>query len=67
MREGASTGSRRKLNTILKAIPNKAEAYAALLLADVQNVKEWGMGIRITGSRNILIQDTAVNNCWGDG
>lgn len=28
MREGASTGSRRKLNTILKAIPNKAEAYA---------------------------------------
>lgn len=72
-------------DTILKAIPNKAEVYAVLLLADVQNVKvyggvihgeredhfgsggEWGMGIRISGSKDILIQDTVANNCWGDG
>ena len=28
---------------------------------------EWGMGVQINGSRNILIQGTAANDCWGDG
>lgn len=28
---------------------------------------EWGMGIRITGSQNIIVEKTAVNDCWGDG
>lgn len=28
---------------------------------------EWGMGIRITGSQNIIVEKTIVNDCWGDG
>jgi len=28
---------------------------------------EWGMGIRIYGSSNVLIKNTQANNCWGDG
>ena len=28
---------------------------------------EWGMGIRITGSKNILVQETVCNEFWGDG
>ena len=28
---------------------------------------EWGMGIRITGAKNILVQDTTCNEFWGDG
>jgi hypothetical protein len=28
---------------------------------------EWGMGVRITGSKDIFIQNTVVNDCWGDG
>ncbi len=28
---------------------------------------EWGMGIRITGSKNIAVHRTIVKNCWGDG
>ncbi len=72
-------------DAILKAIPNKAESYAVLRVADVRNVKisggiilgerndhsgtsgEWGMGIRITGSKDIVIQNTVVKDCWGDG
>ena len=28
---------------------------------------EWGMGIRITGSKDVLVQDTVCNEFWGDG
>jgi hypothetical protein len=28
---------------------------------------EWGMGISIKDSKNILIQKPRVNDCWGDG
>jgi hypothetical protein len=28
---------------------------------------EWGMGIRITGAKNILVQGTTCNEFWGDG
>jgi len=28
---------------------------------------EWGMGIRILGSSNVLIKNTQAINCWGDG
>jgi hypothetical protein len=28
---------------------------------------EWGMGIAIYGSRNILINGTKISDCWGDG
>jgi nitrous oxidase accessory protein NosD len=28
---------------------------------------EWGMGIAIYGSRNILISETKITDCWGDG
>lgn len=31
------------------------------------NDGEWGMGIRIYGSSNVLIKNTQANNCWGDG
>ena len=28
---------------------------------------EWGMGISVLGSRNVLIKDVNVSNFWGDG
>lgn len=28
---------------------------------------EWGMGISIRGSNNIVVKNTKVSNCWGDG
>lgn len=28
---------------------------------------EWGMGIYISGSKNILIESATITNCWGDG
>ena len=28
---------------------------------------EWGMGVRITGSKDIVVQNTVVKDCWGDG
>lgn len=28
---------------------------------------EWGMGINIRGSSNIMIRGTSVSDCWGDG
>lgn len=28
---------------------------------------EWGMGISILGSRNIIVTDVSVSDCWGDG
>jgi parallel beta-helix repeat protein len=28
---------------------------------------EWGMGISILGSKNVLVKDVHVSNCWGDG
>ena len=28
---------------------------------------EWGMGISIRGSNNVLIENVAINNMWGDG
>ena len=28
---------------------------------------EWGMGIRITGAKNIVVQGTTCNEFWGDG
>jgi hypothetical protein len=28
---------------------------------------EWGMGIEIDGSRNVIVNDININNCWGDG
>lgn len=31
------------------------------------NNGEWGMGISITGSKNIEILNCTIKNCWGDG
>jgi hypothetical protein len=28
---------------------------------------EWGYGIRIAGSNNVLVRDTKIRDCWGDG
>lgn len=28
---------------------------------------QWGMGIRIIDSKNVLIQNPSIKNCWGDG
>ena len=28
---------------------------------------EWGMGINLRGSTNVLIKDIEIKNCWGDG
>jgi len=28
---------------------------------------EWGMGVDIRGSENVVLQAVAINDCWGDG
>ncbi|WP_369500509.1 right-handed parallel beta-helix repeat-containing protein [Rhodanobacter sp. FW021-MT20] len=30
-------------------------------------VGEWGFGIDIRGSSNVIIRDSHISNCWGDG
>lgn len=28
---------------------------------------EWGMGIRVNGVKNVIIKNTFIEDCWGDG
>ncbi|WON96149.1 right-handed parallel beta-helix repeat-containing protein [Sphingobacterium sp. UGAL515B_05] len=47
------------------------ELYYPQIIGDRQthlnNVGEWGMGIRITGSKNIKVFNPLIQKCWGDG
>lgn len=31
------------------------------------NAGEWGMGLDIRGSHDVVVQDMQISNCWGDG
>ena len=31
------------------------------------NRGEWGYGINISGSKKVLVRNTRISNCWGDG
>jgi hypothetical protein len=45
--------------------------YSPQIIGDrgqhLNNVGEWGMGIKISGSKNIKIYNALIKNCWGDG
>lgn len=28
---------------------------------------EWGMGVKIFNSRDVIVRDISISNCWGDG
>ncbi len=50
---------------------SNVELYYPQIIGDRQihlnSVGEWGMGIRITGSKNIKIFNPIIQKCWGDG
>lgn len=41
------------------------------IVGDVEKHKgttgEWGMGISVSNSRNVTIEDIVISSCWGDG
>jgi len=47
------------------------EVYNANIEGDRRNhlgtKGEWGMGIDVRGSKNVLIKNTYIKDCWGDG
>lgn len=69
-------------DAILKVIPVESEYYVIVDISGVENVSfmggkiqgdrhtehgEWGYGINITNSKNILIDGVKVYDCLGDG
>lgn len=50
---------------------DNVQVYNAHILGDrkshINNKGEWGMGISIKGSNNIMIQNANIQDCWGDG
>ena len=41
-------------------VPNHPESTSG-------NLGEWGMGVRITNSKNVTIENVTIRHCWGDG
>lgn len=62
-----------KTNYEILRIKNKRniKIYSPVIEGDrdihLTNIGEWGMGISIVSSSNILIVDLHVSKCWGDG
>src|SRR5699024_2780283 len=50
---------------------NNIRIVNAKLIGDrfnhLSNTGEWGMGIKIDGGENIIIDNANIENCWGDG